>query len=58
MANTIHIVVRAGFVEEVWADCDVDVIVYDLDTDDSDMRAEVEKAIVNLPTIAHEVEIF
>lgn len=55
--KTVHIIVRGGFVEEAWADCDVDVVVYDLDTNDSDMREEIEKAIANLPDIAHEVEV-
>lgn len=54
---TVHIVVKAGFVEDAFADCDVDVVVYDLDCPDSEQKAiivqEIEKARAN----CQEVEI-
>ena len=56
--KTVHIIIEGGIVVDAYADCDVDIVVYDLDCQDSDMREEVEKAIANLPDIAHEVEIF
>ena len=56
--KTVHIIIEGGIVVDAYADCDVDIVVYDLDCQDSDMRAEVEKAVANLPDIAHEVEIF
>jgi hypothetical protein len=54
---TVHIVIRDGIVEEAYADCDVDVVVYDLDCQDSDMKEEIERAVAQLPDFAHEVEI-
>ena len=54
---TVHIVVRDGIVEEAYADCDVDVVVYDLDCKDGDMKEEIERAVAQLPDFAHEVEI-
>ncbi len=53
----VHIVIRGGIVEEAYADCDVDVVVYDLDCQDSDMKEEIERAVAQLPDFAHEVEI-
>jgi hypothetical protein len=53
----VHIVIRNGVVEEAYAECDVDIIVYDLDCPPGDMREEVERAVAQLPDFAHEVEI-
>jgi hypothetical protein len=46
-------------VVEAFADTgvDVDVIVYDLDTQDPEMRAEVEASIKALKTNAEEIDI-
>ena len=55
--KTVHIVIQNGCVIDAFADADVDVIVYDLDTQDPEMLAEVEKAVAQLPDFAHEVEI-
>lgn len=55
--KTVHIVIQNGCVIDAFADADVDVIVYDLDTQDHEMLAEVEKAVAQLPDFAHEVEI-
>ena len=55
--KTVHIVIEGGIVTEAYADCDIDVVVYDLDTQDPEMKDEVEKAVAQLPDFAHEVEI-
>ena len=55
--NTVHVVIQNGCVIDAFADTNVDVIVYGLDTQDPDMLAEVEKAVAQLPDFAHEVEI-
>jgi hypothetical protein len=57
MKKTVHIVIEGGCVVEAYADCDVDVVVYDLDTQDTDMKDEIEKAVAQLADFAHEVEI-
>ena len=58
MKKTVHIVIEGGCVIEAYADTDVDVVVYDLDTQDPDMLDEVEKAVAQLADFANEVEIF
>lgn len=47
MKKSVHIVIENGCVVEAFADegLDVDLIVYDLDTQDTAMRAEVEASI-------------
>ena len=57
MKKTVHIVIEGGCVIEAYADCDIDVVVYDLDTTDPDMKAEIEKSVAQLADFAHEVEI-
>ena len=57
MKRTVHIVIEGGCVVEAYADCDVDVVVYDLDTQDPNMKEEVEKSVAQLADFAHEVEI-
>ena len=57
MKKTVHIVIEKGCVIDAFADTDVDVIVYDLDCDDPDMRAEVEASVAALRTNKQEVEI-
>ena len=57
MKKTVHIVIEGGCVIDAYADTDVDVVVYDLDTQDPDMKDEIEKAVAQLPDFAHEVEI-
>lgn len=56
--KTVHIVIQNGCVVEAYANTDVDVVVYDLDTKDPDMKAEVEKSVAQLADFAHEVEIY
>lgn len=57
MKKTVHIVIEGGCVIEAYADTDIDVVVYDLDTQDLKMKDEIEKAVAQLPDFAHEVEI-
>ena len=57
MKKSVHIVIEGGCVIDAYADTDVDVVVYDLDTQDPDMKDEIEKAVAQLPDFAHEVEI-
>ena len=58
MKKTVHIVIQGGCVIDAFADTDVDVVVYDLDTEDPDMREGIEKSVAQLPDFAHEVEIY
>ena len=58
MKKTVHIVIEGGCVIDAYADCDVDVVVYDLDTQDPDMKDELEKTVAQLADFAHEVEIY
>ena len=57
MKKTVHIVIENGCVIDAFADTDVDVIVYDLDCDDPDMKAEVEASVEALKANIQEVEI-
>lgn len=54
----VHIVIRNGVVEEAYAECDVDIIVYDLDCPDGDMKEEMERRVAELPKVFNEVEIY
>jgi hypothetical protein len=58
--KTVHIVLQNGVVWEAYGEGDVDIIVYDLDTDDPEMKAEVERAlsVVRAKAENHELEIF
>jgi hypothetical protein len=55
--KTVHIVIEGGCVVDAFADCDVDVVVYDLDCQDPEMRAEVEASVEALKTNLNEIEI-
>ena len=57
MKKTVHIVIEGGCVIDAYADCDVDVVVYDLDCQDPEMKEEIERSVAQLPDFAHEVEI-
>lgn len=46
--KTVHVIIEGGCVTETYADCDVDVIVYDLDTEDPEMLANTKAAIAEL----------
>lgn len=53
MKKTVHIVVQDGLVQEVYAEgVAVEVVLYDLDIDDPDMKAEVEAVVAQLPDFA------
>ena len=54
----VHIVIRNGIIEEAYAECDVDIIVYDLDCPDGDMKEELERRVAELPKVFNEVEIY
>ena len=54
-----HIVIRNGIIEEAYCeDYEVDVIVYDLDCPDGDMKEELERRVADLPKFFNEVEIY
>lgn len=57
MKKTVHIVIENGCVIDAFADTDVDVVVYDLDCPDHEMKAEVQAAVDALATNYDEVEI-
>ena len=57
MKKTVHIVIENGCVIDAFADTDVDVVVYDLDCTDPEMKAEVQAAVDALATNYDEVEI-
>lgn len=52
----VHIVVEAGLVQAVFAeDCEVEVVLHDLDTDDYEQLNLIEKDVAQLPSIATKV---
>ena len=60
MKNTVHVVLKDGVIWEAFGEGDVELVVYDLDTDDSEMKAEVERelSVVRAKAENHEIEIF
>ena len=60
MKNTVHVVLKDGIIWEAYGEGDTELIVYDLDTDDPEMKAEIEKALsaVRAKAENHELEIF
>ena len=60
MKNIVHVVLKNGVVLEAYGADDTELVVYDLDTDDPEMKEEVEKALssVRAKTENHELEIF
>ena len=60
MKNTVHVVLKDGVIWEAFGEGDVELVVYDLDTDDSEMKAEVERELsaVRAKAENHEIEIF
>lgn len=57
MKKTVHIIVKDGLVQEVFADngLDINVVLYDLDCDDYEELEEIKEAVSELPTIAKQV---
>ena len=60
MKNIVHVVLKNGVVLEAYGAEDTELVVYDLDTDDPKMKAEVEKtlSVVRAKAENHELEIF
>ena len=60
MKNIVHVVLKNGAVLEAYGTDDTELIVYDLDTDDPEMKEEVEKTLsaVRAKAENHELEIF
>lgn len=57
MKKTIHIVVKDGLVQEVYADngLAVQVVLYDLDCDDKEELEEIKTAVAQLPDFGKKV---
>jgi hypothetical protein len=55
--KTVHIVVEDGFIEDAFADFDVDVVVYDLDCPDPEQKEVVKQAITAAKAGCKEIEI-
>ncbi len=56
MKKRVHIVVEGGLIRVVYAEnVDVDVVIYDLDTDDNDEYDELSKAVAQLPDFAKQM---
>lgn len=53
----VHIVVRHGLVQAVYAEhgLDVDVVLYDLDADNEEEWLEAEATVAQLPEFAKQV---
>ena len=60
MKNIVHVVIKNGVILEAYGADDTELVVYDLDTDDPEMKEEVEKALSSVRAKAenHELEIF
>lgn len=58
MRTTVHIVIEGGCVIDAYADCDVDVVVYDLDCPDGDQKEEMERRVAELSKFFNEAEIY
>ena len=56
--KSVHIVIEGGCVIDAFADGDIDIIVHDLDCQDPEMRAAVEKDVACLAETYNEVEIY
>ena len=55
---TVHIVLRDGQIQEAFADGDVNVVVYDFDTSDSEMVKTLVNQLAEVEQTCDEVEIF
>lgn len=60
MKNIVQVVLKNGVILEAYGADDTELVVYDLDTDDPEMKAEVEKtlSVVRAKAENHELEIF
>lgn len=59
MKNTVHIVLENGVIWEAYGEGDVEIVVYDLDTDDPETKAKVERELLLIRAKAenHEIKI-
>lgn len=48
MSKFVHVVIKDGCVLDAFSDADVELVVYDLDCQDEDMRAEMEATVTAL----------
>jgi hypothetical protein len=48
MKNIVHVVLKDGVIWEAYGEGDVELVVYDLDTDDDIEREDVEEAVREL----------
>ena len=54
--KTVHIVVKDGLVQEVYAEnVDVEIVIHDLDETDCDVRDDIEKFVAQLPDFTKKV---
>ena len=51
MKNIVHVVLKDGVIWEAYGEGNVDLVVYDLDTDDDLEREEVEEAVRELEAL-------
>ena len=60
MKNTVHIVLKDGIIWEAYGEGGTELIVCDFDTENPEMKAEVERDLSAVRTKAenHELEIF
>lgn len=56
--KTVHIVIEGGIVVDAFADCDIDLVVYDLDCkEDPEMFAQVKEDVARLAEHSHPIDI-
>lgn len=51
----VHIVVRQGLIQAVYAEHDVDVEIHDLDVDNEEEWLEAEAVVAQLPEFAKQI---
>jgi hypothetical protein len=57
--KTVHIVVKAGFVENAFcSDPNVEVVVYDLDCQDPEEKAYLEDEVKKLERTLNVIDVF
>lgn len=56
-SKTVHIIVKDGFVETAYANFDVDVVIYDLNSTEPAMIESVEQAIEDIKANCNEIEV-
>ena len=56
--RTVYVVVKGGIIIDAYADHLTDLVVLDLDTDDPEMLAEVEKKLKEVEKNEENIEIY